>query len=158
MTIPIPTPAADGLPELPEPDGVIVVGTQALRAFTAETLLAFRAEGIRIALAAQGELLREMTEGCDHWKARRDFYRTRCNELREDLTAALAARAAEEVPASESIIAELQKLPFARIDEIDGEESDGTPRHWRARPFISLRKAERIIREALTGSPRKERT
>lgn len=45
-------------------------------------------------------------------------------------------------------------LPVLRADEIDGEESDGTPRHWRNRPYVSLTKLMRLLdaaRAAIKG-------
>lgn len=53
----------------------------------------------------------------------------------------------------ELLIAEINKLPAVRAAEIDGEESDGTPRHWRDRPHVSLRKLERLLREFFTPPP-----
>lgn len=46
---------ADGLWPLPEPQDVIIVGTQAMRAFTADQMRAYRAEGV----AAERERLCE---------------------------------------------------------------------------------------------------
>lgn len=73
------------------------------------------------------------------------------------LTANQAAEAppvAVEATKAVEIIGKLSKLPIYRHNEIDGEESDGTPRYWRERPFVSLRQAERIIREALNKEPK----
>ena len=53
----------------------------------------------------------------------------------------------------EWLIAEINKLPTVSASEIDGEESDGTPRHWRNRPHVSLRKLERLLREFFTPPP-----
>lgn len=50
----------------------------------------------------------------------------------------------------EALLSEVRKLPTVRASEIDGEESDGTPRHWRNRPFVSLRQLERLLRERAT--------
>lgn len=50
---------------------------------------------------------------------------------------------------ADTIIERLRALPVVKHNEIDGEESDGTPRYWRDRPFVSLRQSERIINEAL---------
>jgi hypothetical protein len=49
-------------PQLPEPDGIIVVGSQALRAFTAETMLSFRAAGVAEALAKQAAEVERLRE------------------------------------------------------------------------------------------------
>lgn len=51
------------------------------------------------------------------------------------------------------LISDIRKLPTIRASEIDGEESDGTPRHWRNRPFVSLTQLERLLREFLTQPP-----
>src|SRR6516162_8086820 len=41
--------------------------------------------------------------------------------------------------------AELGRMNLVRASEIDGEESDGTPKHWRNRPFVSKRQIEALI-------------
>lgn len=43
----------------------------------------------------------------------------------------------------------IRKLPTTRAPEFDGEESDGTPRRWRDRPFVSLTQLERTLRDFL---------
>ena len=40
---------------------------------------------------------------------------------------------------------EVRALPKVTAPEIDGEESDGTPRYWRNRPYVSLTKLERLL-------------
>ncbi len=51
-----------------------------------------------------------------------------------------------------ALIADVRALPTLRASEIDGEESDGTPKHWRNRPFVSLRKLELLLRDRVTAS------
>ena len=51
-----------------------------------------------------------------------------------------------------ALIADVRALPTLRASEIDGEESDGTPKHWRNRPFVSLRKLEALLRDRVTTS------
>lgn len=41
---------------------------------------------------------------------------------------------------------EVRSLPRVNAPEIDGEESDGTPRYWRSRPYVSLTQLERLLR------------
>ena len=74
------------------------------------------------------------------------------NLLRAEIDRLRAALATPQ-PAVDSLLAELRALPVIRGSEIDGEESDGTPRHWRDRPFVSLRKVERLVAAALTSQP-----
>lgn len=65
----------------------------------------------------------------------------------------LAAPAAPAVDAAlNALIADVRALPTLRASEIDGEESDGTPKHWRNRPFVSLRKLELLLRDRVTAS------
>lgn len=47
------------------------------------------------------------------------------------------------------LLAAVRDLPSVNASEIDGEESDGTPRHYRNRRFVSLTKLERLLRERL---------
>lgn len=47
----------------------------------------------------------------------------------------------------DQLLAAIAALPTVRASEIDGEESDGTPRHWRNRPFVSRTALERLLRE-----------
>ncbi len=47
----------------------------------------------------------------------------------------------------DELLAAIVALPTLRASEIDGEESDGTPRHYRARPYVSRTKLERLLRE-----------
>jgi hypothetical protein len=54
-------------------------------------------------------------------------------------------------PAIEELLQEVLALPFVNASEIDGEESDGTPRHWRNRRFVSLTKLERLLRARLSS-------
>jgi hypothetical protein len=49
----------------------------------------------------------------------------------------------------QEVLRQLRELPTVSHNEIDGEESDGTPRYWRSRPFVSLRKVERIVESAV---------
>lgn len=64
-----------------------------------------------------------------------------------------AAPAAPAVDAAlNALIADVRALPTLRASEIDGEESDGTPKHWRNRPFVSLRKLELLLRDRVTAS------
>ena len=66
---------------------------------------------------------------------------------------ATAAPAAPAVDAAlNALIADVRALPTLRASEIDGEESDGTPKHWRNRPFVSLRKLELLLRDRVTAS------
>lgn len=51
----------------------------------------------------------------------------------------------------EALIGAIRDLPFVNASEIDGEESDGTPRHYRNRRYVSLTKLERLLRERLGG-------
>lgn len=46
----------------------------------------------------------------------------------------------------EGLISAIRELPFVNAPEIDGEESDGTPRHYRNRRHVSLTKLERLLR------------
>jgi hypothetical protein len=46
----------------------------------------------------------------------------------------------------EALISSIRELPFVNASEIDGEESDGTPRHYRSRRYVSLTKLERLLR------------
>ncbi|WP_313329806.1 hypothetical protein [Comamonas sp.] len=48
------------------------------------------------------------------------------------------------------LIAEVRKLPTTSATENDGEESDGTPKVWRNRPFVSLTQLELLLHEFLT--------
>lgn len=45
----------------------------------------------------------------------------------------------------------VRQLPFLNASETDGEEADGTPRHYRNRRYVSLTKLERLLRERLGG-------
>ena len=56
----------------------------------------------------------------------------------------VAAPAASE---QDALIEQIRALPTLKAPELDGEESDGTPKHWRSRPFVSLTKLERILRD-----------
>jgi hypothetical protein len=47
----------------------------------------------------------------------------------------------------EALMVDIRRLPTVRAVESDGEESDGTPRRWRDRPFVSLTQLERLLRE-----------
>lgn len=47
----------------------------------------------------------------------------------------------------DDLLAAVAALPTLRASEIDGEESDGTPRHYRDRPYVSRTKLERLLRE-----------
>lgn len=49
----------------------------------------------------------------------------------------------------DGLLAALRDLPFVNASEIDGEESDGTPRYYRSRRFVSLTKLDRLLRERL---------
>lgn len=71
----------------------------------------------------------------------------------EPLASAQAAPAAPAVDAAlNALISDVRALPTLRASEIDGEESDGTPKHWRNRPFVSLRKLELLLRDRVTAS------
>lgn len=47
----------------------------------------------------------------------------------------------------------VRSLPTIKAPEIDGEESDGTPRYWRSRPYVSLKALERLIAAHPAPSP-----
>lgn len=51
----------------------------------------------------------------------------------------------------ENLIEAVRRLPCVRSSEIDGEESDGTPRHFRNRAFVSLAQLERLLRSLPGG-------
>ncbi len=74
--------------------------------------------------------------------------------LVEEIVAAAAAPAAVSVPSGiDALLEAIRKLPAVRAAEIDGEESDGTPKHWRSRPYISLTQLERLLRAELVAVP-----
>ncbi len=65
-----------------------------------------------------------------------------------------AAHAAVSAPSGiDALLEAIRKLPAVRAAEIDGEESDGTPKHWRSRPYISLTQLERLLRAELVAVP-----
>jgi hypothetical protein len=75
------------------------------------------------------------------------------DDLARMLAAAPQAPAAPAVDAAlNALIADVRALPTLRASEIDGEESDGTPKHWRNRPFVSLRKLELLLRDRVMAS------
>jgi hypothetical protein len=48
----------------------------------------------------------------------------------------------------EALIGIIRELPFVNAPEIDGEKSDGTPRYYHSRRYVSLIKLERLLRSA----------
>lgn len=63
------------LPELPEPAGVIIVGTQALRAFTADQMRAFYAAGVAAERERAAKICDEIEQRYwDAWKRDADNY------------------------------------------------------------------------------------
>jgi len=66
---------------------------------------------------------------------------------------ALAAAPAASV--LDALIEQIRALPTLKAPELDGEESDGTPKHWRSRPFVSLTKLERILRAHFSSAKKK---
>lgn len=50
-----------------------------------------------------------------------------------------------------ALLRAVQTLPMVRANEIDGEESDGTPISWRNRPFVSLKALERLLAAPATA-------
>lgn len=82
----------------------------------------------------------------EHYPCKPDIFA----ETYEPVAAAPAAPAVDA--ALNALIADVRALPTLRASEIDGEESDGTPKHWRNRPFVSLRKLELLLRDRVTAS------
>lgn len=78
-------------------------------------------------------------------------YRTTVQNLEAELAALKAAPAAVAVPAD--LMAQIRALPTVKAAEFDGEESDGTPKRWRDRPYVSLTQLERLLRSALAATP-----
>lgn len=66
--------------------------------------------------ASDDDFLREMTEARDHWKARRDFYRTRCKELEASLAEIQAPGSASQEP-----VAWCELTPSGQIAYFDGK-------------------------------------
>lgn len=68
---------------------------------------------------------------------------------------ALAATPAAGVPAPDAgaLLEKIRALPTIKAVEFDGEESDGTPKRWRNRPYVSLTQLERLLRTTAAGVP-----
>lgn len=68
------------------------------------------------------------------------------------VVAARAVLAATPAPAPQAkpltgLVEAIHKLPTIKANEIDGEESDGTPRYWRDRPYVSRGKLLSLLEE-----------
>lgn len=55
-----------------------------------------------------------------------------------------------EGPTAAALLAAIQALPVTKAPEFDGEEADGTPKRWRDRPWVPLRRIEALF-AALKG-------
>lgn len=49
------------------------------------------------------------------------------------------------------LLSKVNQLQAVRASEFDGEESDGTPKSWRDRPYVSLRELHVLLRRELPG-------
>jgi hypothetical protein len=94
------TAMSDKTDPLPEPAGVIIVGTQALRAFTADQMHAYASAAEQRAAAAEAEA-EALRRDAEHWRANHD------NQL--ELKRRLSERYGNVVRAAINVAAEWER-------------------------------------------------